>query len=304
MDSIAKVVEKHAPDFIVNSSRAYPGLKYGSISWHNVRAYGIWTPLSIRFVKNIMEACEKAESEAIVINTSYSDAVIPWMKTAGKNYPDFGSGNLNHLIPRLKFGAAQLLGVEDFWNIKVMLSTAHFHDVCVSKEGHSEGVNLPLKIYYNGEEKTIEQEKLLECCKISMPTDAKRNMMNASSNFRIIDAIINCIRTGENEIIFSPGVMGHIGGYPVMIGYKNGEIDAWIDESVFSMEEMEAVNRKSMALDGVEDVNDGVLIYTYDILNKCKNAFGVELPKFVKYEDIDETASLIIEKIIKPNTEK
>ena len=152
--------------------------------------------------------------------------------------------------------------------------------------------------------KTIEQEKLLECCKISMPTDAKRNMMNASSNFRIIDAIINCIRTGENEIIFSPGVMGHIGGYPVMIGYKNGEIDAWIDESVFSMEEMEAVNRKSMALDGVEDVNDGVLIYTYDILNKCKNAFGVELPKFVKYEDIDETASLIIEKIIKPNTEK
>ena len=251
-----------------------------------------------------MEACEKAESEAIVINTSYSDAVIPWMKTAGKNYPDFGSSNLNHLIPRLKFGAAQLLGVEDFWNIKVMLSTAHFHDVCVSKEGHSEGVNLPLKIYYNGEEKTIEQEKLLECCKISMPTDAKRNMMNASSNFRIIDAIINCIRTGENEIIFSPGVMGHIGGYPVMIGYKNGEIDAWIDESVFSMEEMEAVNRKSMALDGVEDVNDGVLIYTDDILNKCKNAFGVELPKFVKYEDIDETASLIIEKIIKPNTEK
>lgn len=304
VDSIAKVVEKHAPDFIVNSSRAYPGLKYGSISWHNVRAYGIWTPLSIRFVKNIMEACEKAESEAIVINTSYSDAVIPWMKTAGKNYSDFENGNLNHLIPRLKFGAAQLLGVEDFWNIKVMLSTAHFHDVCVSKEGHSEGVNLPLKIYYNGEEKTIEQEKLLECCKISMPTDAKRNMMNASSNFRIIDAIINCIRTGENEIIFSPGVMGHIGGYPVMIGYKNGEIDAWIDESVFSMEEMEAVNRKSMALDGVEDVNDGVLIYTYDILNKCKNAFGVELPKFVKYEDIDETASLIIEKIIKPNTEK
>ena len=24
-----------------------------------------------------------------VINTSYSDAVIPWMKTARKNYPDF-----------------------------------------------------------------------------------------------------------------------------------------------------------------------------------------------------------------------
>ena len=54
--SIKAAIEKHKPDFIVNSSRAYPGLKYGSISWKNVRAYGIWTPLSIRFTKNIMEA--------------------------------------------------------------------------------------------------------------------------------------------------------------------------------------------------------------------------------------------------------
>ena len=47
--SIQAAIEKQKPDFIVNSSRAYPGLKYGSISWTNVRAYGIWTPLSIRF---------------------------------------------------------------------------------------------------------------------------------------------------------------------------------------------------------------------------------------------------------------
>lgn len=48
IDAIAGAINKHKPDFIVNSSRAYPGLKYGSISWANVRAYGIWTPLSIR----------------------------------------------------------------------------------------------------------------------------------------------------------------------------------------------------------------------------------------------------------------
>ena len=114
--SIQAAIEKQKPDFIVNSSRAYPGLKYGSISWTNVRAYGIWTPLSIRFTKNVMEACNKADSDAIVINTSYSDAVIPWLKSAGKAYPDFGSGNLNHLIPRIKFAAAQMLDVKDFWN--------------------------------------------------------------------------------------------------------------------------------------------------------------------------------------------
>ena len=35
VDSIAALISKYQPDFIVNSSRVYPGLKYGSISWKN-----------------------------------------------------------------------------------------------------------------------------------------------------------------------------------------------------------------------------------------------------------------------------
>ena len=44
VDSIKDVILDNEPDIIVNSSRAYSGLKYGSISWKNIRAYGIWTP--------------------------------------------------------------------------------------------------------------------------------------------------------------------------------------------------------------------------------------------------------------------
>ena len=54
IDSISCSISKYKPDFIINSSRAYPGLKYGTISWKNIRAYGIWTPLAIRFTKNII----------------------------------------------------------------------------------------------------------------------------------------------------------------------------------------------------------------------------------------------------------
>ena len=54
VDSIAECIRRHQPDFIVNTSRVYSGLKYGSISWKNVRAYGIWTPLSIKYIRNIM----------------------------------------------------------------------------------------------------------------------------------------------------------------------------------------------------------------------------------------------------------
>ena len=302
--SIKAAIEKHKPDFIVNSSRAYPGLKYGSISWKNVRAYGIWTPLSIRFTKNIMEACDETASDAVVINTSYSDAVIPWLKSAGKAYPDFGSGNLNHLVPRIKFAVADILGVKDFWNVDVNFAAGHFHDVVISKEGQSEGVKLPLKVFYQGKEQDLDQAEIFSRCKISMPVDAQRNMMNASSNYRIIDAVITAVLTKENQQIFTPGVFGNIGGYPVIIGYRDNKLDAWIDESEFSFEEMNKADRASMDLDGIEDITDGTLIYTDYLIEKAKKAFGVELPKKVAFDDIDKTAKFIIDEIITPQLEK
>ena len=302
VDSIQKAIEKYSPDFIVNSSRAYPGLKYGSISWNNVRAYGIWTPLSIRFTKNIMEACDKADTDAVVINTSYSDAVIPWLKSAGKAYPDFGSGNLNHLVPRIRFAVADILGVDDFWNVDVMFAAGHFHDVCISKEGQTEGVELPLKVYYKGVLQDIPHEKIYKACHIAMPVDQTRNMMNASSNYRIITAVIDAIRNHEEQRLFIPGFDGNIGGYPVLVGYRDGKLDAWIDESVFDFEEMNKADRASMALDGVEDVVDGKLIYTDALIEKAKKAFGKELPKEVPFENIEATAEFIINEIILPQT--
>lgn len=49
VEKIAECLRMYEPDIIVNSSRAYPHLKYGSISWGRVRAYGIWTPLAAKY---------------------------------------------------------------------------------------------------------------------------------------------------------------------------------------------------------------------------------------------------------------
>lgn len=299
IQQMAEVFGKYQPDIIVNSSRVYSGLKYGSISWSNLRAYGIWTPLSVKYIKNMMEAYGMADSKAIVINTSYSDAVIPWLKTAGKNYPDLGSGNLNHLIPRIKYAAAEIMGAEDFWNIDVVLATAHFHDVVISKEGHTEGMEQLLKIFYEGKEVELSQKEIFEKCKIAMPVDGKRNIMNASSNFEIIKDMIDGIREKEVKRFFSPGAFGEIGGYPVILDASKDGVDMTIDTSVFSMEAMRKANRQSIAFDGVENVTDGRLIYTDGLLNKVKDRFGVSLPKEVAFEEIDSVAEVLIEKIIK-----
>lgn len=301
VSDIAEAIEAYKPDIIVNSSRAYSGLKYGSISWKNIRAYGIWTPLSIKYTRNIMEAYEQVQSNAIVINTSYSDAVIPWLKSAGRAYPDFGSGNINHLIPRFKFVIADKMGIDDYWNIDITFAVAHFHDVVVSKEGHTEGVDMLIDIRYKGEKVDLNVNEMIAGCSIPMPVDAKRNMMNASSNFEIIQAILSAVRSKQKVKLHCPGVFGEIGGYPIILDGSCAQIKARICEDYFDIDTMRKKNRESIYLDGIENVADGVLTYTDELLAKVKKAFGVDLVKHIAFDEIDQVAAFIVKEIIEKN---
>lgn len=301
VSDIADAIGTYNPDIIVNSSRAYSGLKYGSISWNNVRAYGIWTPLSIKYTKNIMEAYERVDSDAIIINTSYSDAVNPWLKSAGKAYPDFGSGNINHLIPRFRFAAAEQMGIEDYWNIDITFAVSHFHDVVISKEGHTENTDMLIDIRYHNERLDVNINEMIANSRISMPTDPKRNMMNASSNFEIIEAILKAVREDGKTKLHCPGVFGEIGGYPVIVDGSGTQPQAYICEDYFDIDSMRNKNRESIYLDGIENVADGVLTYTDELIAKVKKAFGVELVKNVAFPEIDKIAEFIISEIIKKN---
>ncbi len=298
--SIEKALCKIKPDFIVNSSRLFAGLKYGTISWSNLRAYGIWSPMSVLLGKNIMEAYGKADCNAISINTSYSDAVIPWLKSAGMPYFDFGSGNLNHLIPRMKFFVAEKFGIENLNDIDITLVASHFHDVVISKEGHTEGVKLLLSIKYQGKELDINHDDVYKACGIPMPTDQKRNMMNASSNFDIIYSILSAIREKKAIKIHTPGVDGHIGGYPYIIDGTGEEVKSYFCKD-YPIEQMERLNRQSIYLDGIENVEDGFLIYTDELIQKVKDKFKVIIPKKVHLSEAEKVANLLIEEIIKPN---
>lgn len=298
--SIEAALKKIQPDFIVNSSRLYSGLKYGTISWSNLRAYGIWSPLSVLLGKNIMEAYGKAGCTAISINTSYSDAVIPWLKSAGMPYFDFGSGNLNHLIPRMKFHIAEKFSLPNLNDIDITLVASHFHDVVISKEGHTEGVDLLLSIKYQGKELGIDHDEVYAACPIPMPTDQKRNMMNASSNFDIICSILSAIRDKKAMKIHSPGVDGHLGGYPFIIDGTGEQVKGYMDPA-FTMDAMEQVNRNSIYCDGIEDVKSGCLVYTDELMEKVKTRFGVRLPKRIALEDAENVAGILIKEIIEPS---
>ena len=302
-EEVAAVLGAVEPDFIVNSSRVYSGLKYGSISWKNVRAYGLWSPLSVAFIRNIMRACAQTDCPGLVINASYSDVVNPWLKSAGLPCPDFGSGNLNHLVPRIQLAVAAQAGVADPGTVEVVLSTSHFHDVVISKEGHTEGVDPLIHLAHAGCELKPDLAAIYRQCAIPMPMDARRNMMNASSNYEIIAKIVAAIRTGGVRQLHVPGVAGHLGGYPVRVDFRPGTpVEKHISfvEDFFPLAEMERHNRASIYLDGIEDVSGGVLTYTDALREKARRSFGVTIPKQVPFDAIKDVEQFIIHKIILP----
>ena len=136
-----------------------------------------------------------------------------------------------------------------------------------------------------------------------MPTDAKRNMMNASSNYEIIKGIIDSAKNGKKVKLHIPGAFGELGGYPVILDGSKDKVTAYFDESEFSLDDMRKKNAESIYLDGVEKVENGVLTYTDELIAKAQKAFGVELPKNVAFKDIDKTAQFIIDEIIMNNVE-
>ena len=126
-------------------------------------------------------------------------------------------------------------------------------------------------------------------------------MMNASSNFDIIFSILQAIRNHDKIKVHSPGVCGEIGGYPYVIDGSHRTVTSYFDTSVFSMEEMREANRKSIYLDGIENVADGNLYYTPELIMKVREVFALELPNIVNFDTLDAVDRFLIDQIIMPN---
>lgn len=124
-------------------------------------------------------------------------------------------------------------------------------------------------------------------------------MMNAASNFDIINGILTAIREKKAIKIHVPGVDGHIGGYPFVIDASSEIVKGYFCED-FRLEEMERANRQSIYLDGIENIEGGALIYTNELIQKVKETFNVIIPKRVLLSEAQEVANLLIENIIKP----
>jgi len=131
-----------------------------------------------------------------------------------------------------------------------------------------------------------------------MPVDAKRNMMNASSNYEIIANILEALGERTVRRLHVPGALGMVGGYPMLVDGSGEEPALRVDTGCFPLQDMLDVNARSIYLDGIAGVADGRLAYTDELIEKTERAFGYRLPKHVHLQESDEVVQALITQVI------
>lgn len=307
---VSQILEKWKPEIVVNTSRYWPGVKYGSKSWSQIRAYGFWSPISAVFPIKIAEAIKMSEIDTIFINTSYPDAVNRLIVENGFKQTIFGAGNVNHIIPRFKNAMVKLWNAQDngrelhSCEFEIAIATSHYHDVLIGKEGDDE--RCPILVTCIGISKEMQTtipevnawiqanyDLLLKECVVPFPGDATRNMMVASSCVQIIDKIIYAINGQEmNTVVCIPGAFGNVGGYPVEFTVTSDNSVVVEISDVFAYSDMYKINMASIKGDGIDYVDKSIHFLTSDKFKKFCDTY-VEIPEEVPYNKCEEYAKTV-----------
>ena len=278
IEGMSALLAKVSPDIIAYTGRYMKGFKYGEFSYPNGIGYGVWTPMAVVLVEKLMRAVKLSGIKTRVINTSFGDAVSPALASIGLA-PYTSAGNLNHLVPRMKMAYADITGVSTK-DIDVTFVGAHYANTYISKEGHPKGSPYLLKVSGKGGA-SVPDEEIFRRCAMPTVSGPERNWMIASDVVVLMRLMLD--RSGAKLKTHAPGPFGMVGGYPLI--FENGEMS--LDEKEFIADEMEHVNRGSLACDGVENIDSTGITFTDDVIKKMKAVFGIDYPKTLSVDDCE-----------------
>lgn len=294
VEAMAGLFSEIGPDIIAYTGRYISNVKYGSFSYPNGIGYGVWTPLSVPLIYNVMKAVKKSGIQSRVIDTSHPDIVEPLLKSVGMNVLT-GLGNINHMVPRIKRYISAKLDVP-LDAVDVSLICSHFLNTYACRDGKDMGSPYYLEYCIRGKKgMEIGNDELIQACHIPMVSDSVRNLMIASDTVEVIRILL-----GKNPVkIHLPGPNGMIGGYPCRVYplAQRDDIEILLPEDV-SMEKAVHINEVSSQYDGIEKIKDGMLTFMDKDIRILKNVFDLDYPKSIHIEECQEFAGTVAEKLM------
>lgn len=282
VEEIERVLDEVVPDIVAYTGRFISNVKYGSYSYPNGIGYGVWTPLSLPLVLNLMKAVKNRGVPCKVIDTSHPDIVDPLLKTLGHQVFT-GLGNVNHMVPRIKRFIRMSGRYPEDAEIGVRLICSHYLNTYACRDGKDNGSPYFLRYYIDGEPRfEFTCGELIEACHIPMVSNATRNLMIASD----VVEVVRILCGDSPKAIHLPGPNGLIGGYPCIVHpyRETDEVELDLPEEV-ELEQAIEINRISSQYDGVEDISDGCVTFMDKDIKRLKEVFGIDYPKKIHAEE-------------------
>ncbi|WP_037772128.1 hypothetical protein [Streptomyces sclerotialus] len=219
--------------------------------------YGPWLPMHLVPTLKAMEAVRMADSEAVVVNASYPDAVHPVLFAVGLS-PHLGIGNVANNVPGIRTAAAAQLG-RHVADVDVRLVAHHYVSHRLSRRGDSGPARMGLAVLCEGRDvtATVDVPDLLR----RLPGEYRRTgglpgqAMTAASALSVLEPLID----GRDAEVHAPGPGGLVGGYPVAI--ESGTFRTLLPDGM-TEEEAVAINLSGQRHDGISEIRpDGTVVF-------------------------------------------
>ncbi len=295
--AMADLLKEVKPDIVAYTGRFISSVKYGSFSYPNGIGYGVWTPLAVPLVYNLMKAIKESGITTRVIDTSHPDIVDPLLKSVGYQVLT-GLGNINHMVPRIKRYISEKKNIA-VGRIDVSLICSHFLNTYACRDGSDMGSPYYLEYSIDGIiDKSIGNDELIKACHIPMVSDSVRNLMIASDTVEVIRILLG----SEKRKIHLPGANGLIGGYPCVVYPINErkEVEIILPDAI-KMEDAININVESSKFDGIEDISDGYITFMDKDIDVLKKVFDLNYPKKIHIDECFEFAKKTANKLIVSN---
>lgn len=279
----AATIAAESPDLIVNTATMaawwvrdlLPEKIRSRLDMHGAGP-GLWAAGHLALADALMRALQASGVDAKVVNTAYPDVVNPALAAAGRA-PMVGIGNIDLLVPALKFAVGRRLAVP-MRHVVPYLVMHNFHSSNILRNGSTHGVPFYMKVLVSGTDVTeqLGGDRLLGQIPhvAAIGAAAEAGVVAAGSLTRILLALM----TDSRERLHAPGPMGLPGGYPVQL--SQAEVRILLPDNI-SLDQAIAINVAGQRAEGIDRIEpDGSIVLTETAQAVLDEVFGFKLARY------------------------
>lgn len=290
-ETLIETVRKEAPDIILTTATMQtwwlPDLLPSQQAARIKSAgFGVWLPVHMTLTLKLMEALHAMAYSGVTLTAPFPDVVNCVLGRLGLA-PTCGVGNLDEIVPKLRFLAAERLEVP-IEAVRVFLVAHHALQPGAFGEASRDVPPHFLRIEQDGQDVTeeVQAEELL-LTPYPVPPGPAGHSLTAGCTVRLIRAFL----AKEGVLVHAPGPEGLPGGYPLIVSREGLDL---APIQGLALEEAIAINEQSHRFDGIERIEaDGTVVFCPEAVEVLRAEIGYECRRLAPGEAEERARELI-----------